>query len=73
MPFGHSLASKLVFKKVKQALGLDRCHFAISGAAPIMKETLDFFMCFDIPIFEIYGMSESSGIAFLNRLTLCSD
>lgn len=62
MPFGHSLANKLLFKKVKAALGLDRCHIAISGAAPIMKETLDFFMSFDLPIYEIYGMSESSGV-----------
>lgn len=61
MPFGHSLANKLLFKNVKAALGLDRCHIAISGAAPIMKETLDFFMSFDLPIYEIYGMSESSG------------
>jgi len=61
MPFGHSLANKLVFSKVKAALGLDRCRIAISGAAPIMKETLDFFMYFDIQIMEIYGMSESSG------------
>ena len=55
------LANRLVFKKVRLALGLDRCKICLSGAAPIMKETLDFFFGLNIPIFEVYGMSESSG------------
>lgn len=31
------------------------------GAAPVHRETLEFFMAFDIPILELYGMSESTG------------
>ena len=31
------------------------------GAAPIHRETLEFFMGFDVPILELYGMSESAG------------
>ena len=33
----------------------------VVGAAPIAKNILEFFLDFDIPIYEIYGMSESSG------------
>lgn len=51
----------LVFKKVKEALGLTSCKFTVVGAAPIHRETLEFFMAVDIPILELYGMSESSG------------
>ena len=63
-PWGWTIANVLVFKKVRQALGLDRCKIAISAAAPIMKDTLEFFMSLNIPVTEIYGMSESTGIAF---------
>lgn len=61
MPFGWSVANKLVFKKVRQALGFDRCRMCLTAAAPIMKDTLDFFMSLNIPLLEIYGMSETSG------------
>jgi long-chain acyl-CoA synthetase len=46
---------------VRALLGLDACVTAVSGAAPLAVETLDFFRGLGIPISEIYGMSESSG------------
>ncbi|XP_041856454.1 long-chain-fatty-acid--CoA ligase ACSBG2-like [Melanotaenia boesemani] len=61
VPWGFMLANNLVFKKVRAALGLDRCRFCCTGAAPITKETLDYFMSLNIPVKELYGMSESSG------------
>lgn len=61
VPWGYSMANSLVFKKVRAALGLDRCKVCFTGAAPITKDTLDYFMSLNIPILEIYGMSESSG------------
>uniref|UniRef100_A0A671WVM8 Long-chain-fatty-acid--CoA ligase ACSBG2 n=1 Tax=Sparus aurata TaxID=8175 RepID=A0A671WVM8_SPAAU len=47
--------------KVRKALGLDRCSKCYTGAAPITKDTLEFFLSLDIPLYELYGMSESSG------------
>lgn len=61
MPWGFSIANKLVFRKVRLALGLDRCKSCFTGAAPITKETLEYFMSLHIPLFETYGMSESTG------------
>ncbi|XP_038560405.1 long-chain-fatty-acid--CoA ligase ACSBG2-like isoform X2 [Micropterus salmoides] len=61
VPWGFMLANNLVFKKVRAALGLDRCKYCFTGAAPITKETLEFFMSLNIPVLELYGMSESSG------------
>jgi len=58
MPAWHSLADKLVFSKVRDKLGFDRCNLFISTAAPISKDTLEFFHSLDIPITEVYGMSE---------------
>jgi len=61
MPWGWTVANALVFRKVRQALGLDRCRTFMSAAAPIMHDTLHFFASLNIPILEIYGMSETSG------------
>lgn len=60
-PFSYHVAKKLVFKKVRKALGLDRCTKCYTGAAPITKDTLEFFLSLDIPLYELYGMSESTG------------
>ncbi|XP_056893650.1 long-chain-fatty-acid--CoA ligase ACSBG2 isoform X2 [Takifugu flavidus] len=57
----YQIAKKLVFNKVRKALGLDRCTKCYTGAAPITKDTLEFFLSLDIPLYELYGMSESSG------------
>ncbi|XP_048449271.1 long-chain-fatty-acid--CoA ligase ACSBG2-like, partial [Rhincodon typus] len=55
------VANELVFKKVRNALGLTRCTKCYTGAAPITKDTLEFFLSLNIPVYELYGMSESSG------------
>ncbi|XP_072353272.1 long-chain-fatty-acid--CoA ligase ACSBG2-like isoform X2 [Scyliorhinus torazame] len=61
VPCGFALANSLVFKKVRVLLGLDHCTKYFTGAAPITKDTLEFFLSLRIPIFELYGMSESTG------------
>lgn len=55
------LAKKFVISKVKQAMGFDRCLTFSSGAAPMNIDTKKYFMSLDMPIIEIFGMSESSG------------
>ena len=62
-PFFYPLADKLVFSKVKEKLGLDRCKLQITSAAPISRDTLEFFLSLGIPIYEVYGMSECTGPA----------
>ncbi len=60
-PLLYPLADKLVFSKVRERLGFDRCRMFFSSAAPIAEDTLEFFMSLGIPITEIYGMSECTG------------
>ncbi|XP_065672527.1 long-chain-fatty-acid--CoA ligase ACSBG2 isoform X2 [Hydra vulgaris] len=59
-PFGTFLAKRLI-KKLHRKLGLDRCQMLFCGAAPISKETLEYFQSLCLPLNEIYGMSESTG------------
>jgi len=51
----------VAFEPVKVTLGLDQVEFAISGAAPITRDLVEWFNAIGVPLSEIYGMSESSG------------
>ncbi len=62
-PALYPLADKLVFSKVRERLGLDRARICVTSAAPISKDTLEFFLSFGIPVLEVYGMSECTGPA----------
>lgn len=62
----HKVAGKITFK-VRHALGLDRAHLAVSGAAPVGRDVLDFFASLGLTIFEVWGLSETSGPATWNR------
>jgi len=66
LPWGWWLANKLVFENIHKALGLDRCRLCATAAAPISPETLNYFMSLNIPLYEIYGMSECTGPCSLN-------
>lgn len=59
--YTFKIADKLVFSKLRDRLGLTQMRFVCSGAAPIMKETLDFFLSIGIPVLELFGMTESTG------------
>jgi long-subunit acyl-CoA synthetase (AMP-forming) len=62
-PLTYALANALVFKKVRKQLGLDRAKILCTSAAPISRDTLEFFLSLGLPICEVYGMSECTGPA----------
>ncbi len=53
-------ADELVLSKLRERLGFGELRWALSGAAPIPKETLAFFAGIGIPMAEVWGMSELS-------------
>ena len=64
--FVHFLGDALVYRSLKKKLGMQRCEHAISGSAPIAPEVLKFFMALGIPIFEGWGMTETTASGTIN-------
>ncbi|XP_032089213.1 long-chain-fatty-acid--CoA ligase ACSBG1-like [Thamnophis elegans] len=60
-PFWMGLVDSLILAKIRWALGLSKCQKHFSGAAPLPVEVSHFFLGLNIPIYEGYGMSETSG------------
>jgi long-chain acyl-CoA synthetase len=63
----YKLAQRLIFTKLRAALGLDQTRIFVSGAAPITRDVLEFFASLDIVIQEVYGQSEDCGPTTFNR------
>ena len=61
----RGIADRLVLGKVRGLFG-GQLQLALSGAAPIAKDVLEFFDSCGIPILEGYGMTESTAAATLN-------
>jgi len=59
----YGLANFLILKRIKQAIGLDECVFFFYGAAPLKQTSIDYFASLDIPLFNMYGLSETAGTA----------
>ena len=64
----YRIANKLVFSKLRQALGLDRTRVCVSGAAPIAPHVLEFFAGLDLTVHEVYGQSEDAGPTTFNYM-----
>ena len=60
-------ADELVLSKLRERLGFGELRWAVSGAAPIPRETLAFFLGIGIPIAEGWGMSELSCVASVSH------
>jgi long-chain acyl-CoA synthetase len=61
----YQLAEKLVLSKVKALFG-GQLKLALTGAAPIAEDVLEFFDSAGIPVLEGYGMTESCAASTLN-------
>ena len=84
MPRYYWWAQELIFQRVKGALGLDRCRFMVTGAAPLSRHTQEFFMSLGMEIMEPVVILQrtfsrlgrpaafhSHGLDFHSRALLC--
>ncbi len=63
----YDFADKQVLSKVRDLFG-GNLRQAVTGAAPIAKEILEFFFACGVPVLEGYGMTETSTVATVNTL-----
>ncbi|MEM7532481.1 MAG: long-chain fatty acid--CoA ligase [Chloroflexota bacterium] len=57
---------RVVFRKLRAAIFGENIEFLTSGAAPISTELIEFFAAIGIPIYEGYGLTETSSPITLN-------
>jgi long-chain acyl-CoA synthetase len=67
LKLGHALFDRLVYDKLRAALGGD-CHAAISGGAPLGKRLGHFYRGVGLSIYEGYGLTETSAAITVNRI-----
>jgi long-chain acyl-CoA synthetase len=62
------LADKLVYSKIRANIGAENFDIIVSGAAAISQKIAGFFSAIKMPVFEGYGLTETSPvIAVSNR------
>jgi long-chain acyl-CoA synthetase len=61
----HAVFDKLVYTKLRAALG-GRCIAAVSGGAPLGERLAHFFRGIGVPVFEGYGLTETTAAANVN-------
>ncbi|RMA59792.1 long-chain acyl-CoA synthetase [Acidovorax sp. 100] len=57
----------LVFRALQNFIGLRNAHVALTGAAPIPPDVVRFFRVLGVPLIEVYGLTESTGMVTGHR------
>jgi len=59
----YALGWLLLFRSLRRKVGMGRIRYALSGAAPIAPQVLEFFWALGVPVLEGYGMTENTAQA----------
>ncbi|MCX5848981.1 MAG: long-chain fatty acid--CoA ligase [Deltaproteobacteria bacterium] len=65
--FKYNLADKIIFSKLKVALGMDKLHGAMSGGGPLSVSDAEFFLGMGIRVLEGFGLTETTPVTNGNK------
>jgi long-chain acyl-CoA synthetase len=65
LQLANRAAYVLVFRNIRRMIGLDRCHIAFTGAAPIAPDLIRWYLALGLDLREVYGQTENCGVATL--------
>jgi long-chain acyl-CoA synthetase len=66
------LAKALIFEKIHARFG-GKLRGLVCGSAPLAPETQDFFAMLGIPIWQVYGLTETCGICTMDDPRIASE
>ncbi|MCB1247376.1 MAG: AMP-binding protein, partial [Acidimicrobiia bacterium] len=66
-PVSRLVGNLIVGRFIRDKLGLLKLKYATCGGSSVSPELLKYFWSLGVPIREVYGTSETSGIAFSQR------
>ena len=66
----YELAEKIVFSKLREALGLNNIRIFISGGGAIAVEIDRFFNSIGVPVHNGYGLTETTPVTNVNRFDI---
>jgi long-chain acyl-CoA synthetase len=61
-----SVAKRLVFPKIRKKVVGENLKALICGSAPLAPETQDYFRMLGIPVLQVYGLTETTGICTMD-------
>jgi long-chain acyl-CoA synthetase len=62
----HALLDLAVLRNVRILLGINRCRWLSTAAAPIAPDLIAWYWALGRPMYEVYGQTECTGIATAN-------
>jgi len=60
------LANALVFPTIRKKMAGENLRALICGSAPLTPETQDYFSMLGIPVLQVYGLTETTGICTMD-------
>jgi len=63
-----ALAQRLLFPRIKRLIG-ENLEFLVCGSAPLATATQAWFQLLGIPIYQVYGLTETTGIVTIDDTT----